>query len=235
MVGHVSLTEPFSLSELRFYLTRAGVGAGAPFGVAEDFAEMAVCVARMGIDPSGLAAAALEALATGDGVPTINVCDDRLVPETGGVISCMFAGGVLYDQLSVRTAPSGLTLGPVDCPLLVAAFMCAMEDGLYVVTWPDGTLVVRDSVPVCMAAHDVPQACNAAAVTMTVRPDGQVPRDVLFDQNALRDACARPSDEGVCMDRASWAVIYEYFERYLVPSSEEARATAAGAGLVDTD
>ena len=33
----------------------------------------------------------------------------------------------------------------------------------------------------------------------------------------------------------SWSVIYSFFKRCLVPSTEESRKSGAGAGLVDTD
>ena len=44
-------TLTLSFNEIGFYLTRAAVGAGAPFGVAEDFANAVKWAVRLGMDP----------------------------------------------------------------------------------------------------------------------------------------------------------------------------------------
>ena len=41
-----------SLNEIMFYFTRAGVGAGLSFGLAEDFGRSSIWLAVSGLDPA---------------------------------------------------------------------------------------------------------------------------------------------------------------------------------------
>ena len=225
-------TPPFSLAELRFYLTRAGVGAGAPFGVAEDFAEAVVFVSRLGFDPSGLAAAALTALATETSASSISYRDGVFSASDGGPLSSVFMGGILCDRLNIQVKPEAIVIKNVESPLLVAAYLCSMPNGLNSVGWGENTVVVQDGRAVSIGGPDI---LTTDCVDPHVHVDARQPETVTYDQKALNDAFDKPLNEGVRLDKTCWETIYTYFHRYLVPSTAEERATAAGAGLVDTD
>ena len=87
---------PMSLNEIGFYFTRAAVGAGAPFGLGEDFAETSRWAAYLGFDPAAAAVPALRGLAGGGSgtALTFRRSENAISVESrdGRILSAIYAG-----------------------------------------------------------------------------------------------------------------------------------------------
>ncbi len=240
---------PLSIAELRFYLTRAAVGCGVPFGVAEDFAEAVVTSARMGLDPAPIALHALTSLdeKKSDWGVSVSRAGDGLIFRPSGRVqySAVYGGCSVVDHLYLMTDSATVEIMDVDEPLLLACYLKSpLLDARHllaswktvggepiIVEFEGGrvtTVYCKDEGTLLMTG---PVDVRITAASHADQPDGAP----LIDRDTLERAYALPLEAGVTVDGSIWAQIYELFRRYLVPSSEEERATAAGAGLVDRD
>ncbi len=108
---------PLSLNEVRFFFTRAAVGAGAPFGIGEDFANASIWLACAGADPAQLAAPALKRLADGASCGRLSISSGsegvHLACAEGEVASAIFAGPAVADWLAVELAKRKITVNCV--------------------------------------------------------------------------------------------------------------------------
>ena len=101
---------PRSLSEIRFYVTRAIVGAGAPFGIAEAAAEAIALMAAEGDCDWPAVANALEALGQGRSTAAPSGSE--------GVMSAFHAGPLLAWGMTVPSGDidnAGLAQRIADC------------------------------------------------------------------------------------------------------------------------
>ena len=238
---------PMSLNEIGFYFTRAAVGAGAPFGLGEDFAETSRWAAYLGFDPAAAAVPALRGLADGGSgicvdIPTVGKCDFRREPR--------------------RPNPVRHLCGPGSCR------PAAGRSGARRRMPP----VARRNRPAAadrrgrgLGRHSCKPDCNVLAVANR-RPDRRrsEPRRRRPDRSGRRRDCSARSCEGrdcpewrrsprhrrssqtrtirlaegrsgavergVVMDGTAWLTVYDYFSKCLVPSTGRSRTAGAGAG-----
>ncbi|WP_416898525.1 MAG: hypothetical protein ACMVY4_01950 [Minwuia sp.] len=128
-------TGPLSLGEIRFRVTRAIVGAGAPFAVAEPVAQAVASMAAGGEDPIPALAAALERLHRAEAGMRPALVDDGLTDLDGKPLSCLFAGPALADLNLTAEA------GSLDDRGLAAAIASAIRTGVLPAPPEDGVRV----------------------------------------------------------------------------------------------
>lgn len=227
----MSLTEPRSASELRFYLTRAGVGAGASYAEAEFLAQAAERLAAEGVDPSGPSVRALENLAAEH--------------EAGTPVrheSALKVCAAVCDQINLawgRSQAGQLDAGSVDEPLLLVSAVAAQcaEVPLVELSFhaPGATLVVS------VIAGSINPDAFAQLEDLDARQHDsswQVAIKVLAQNN---QQMGRQPDwrglfsKGIRMETNAWSRIQSLFHKSLVPSNDQSRLAGAGAGLNDND
>lgn len=243
---------PLSLNEIGFYFTRAAVGAGAPFGIAEDFAESSKWVAYLSFDPAKAAVPALHGLAGGESgmALTLRQTEDlcRIESGDGRILSAIYAGPAVADRLSIAAAGAeerGLSLNKTDQPLLIAASAAAacapathlamswrsrsgepivveLDRGLVTVTGPDEADIA---------------ACGPASVEIVVNGDGgMAPLTSQTATRRLAEGRSAAVECGVAVDGMARSAVFDFFSRCLVPSTGQSRtAGAGGGGLTDND
>ena len=242
-----------SLNELRFFLTRAAAGAGAPFGLGEDFAKAAICLAALGIDPAPAAAAALAGLADGNSGTRLTFAEADGVTILQGEgrrpLSALYAGPALADRLAVAAEDGGgcrMILKQADRPALAAAAVAAAGIGAELaIAWPCGAGAVAAAgiasrcgrlEVLAGGAVDRPGPADLE-VRMAVRRNPAEAADAAADPGGRRlaELCGRIAEEGVTVAAAPWSAVYGHFAKCLVPSSPQSRAAGAGAGFGDND
>lgn len=237
---------PMSLNEIGFYFTRAAVGAGAPFGLGEDFAETSRWAAYLGFDPAAAAVPALRGLAGGgSGIAmTLRREANRISVESGDgrILSAIYAGPVVADRLLVeaaRTSECRLLLDATDQPLLIAAAIasagiCASR---IAVSWQSrnaGRIVVELSHGIATLTGPDAAAIEASGpARVEIVLNGAGSAVALSSQTRmirLTEGRSGAVDRGVVMDGAARSTVYDFFSRCLVPSTGRSRTAGAGAG-----
>jgi hypothetical protein len=231
---------PLSLNEICFYFTRAATGAGAPFGIGEDFAAAAVWLSGQGADPAVLAAAALAGLTEGiSGMRPCEAGDACWQSDDRPALSAIHAGPAAADWLTVEAAQSGrgrLVLRRIDQPALIAAAIAAagVAAERIAVLW-SSAIGERRGVVLAGGSVSLVQGEEWRA------PSPQ-PADVELVLNGpdlpVRTGTARAAavaGEPVAVGDAPWAIIHACFCKSLVPSTNQSRKAGAGAGLTDND
>ncbi len=223
-----------SLNEISFFVTRAAVGAGAPFGVAEDFANAVRWAARCGLDPAVLALASLQQLDRSPQSARIARDGDGVFTGEDG-LSAAFAGTALADFWPL--GGDALTARNVESPLLAAAMLAGGEAVSAVVDWPGARIVVDEGrATVSATGRDALTAPDRVDVSVRATPaDGAAPEGFALSPADLEANAGRLVEQGVDVDGEAWDGIVTLFRRCLVPSNEQSRMSGAGAGLVDTD
>ena len=239
-----------SFNEIMFFFTRAAVGAGLPYGLAEDFGRSSIWIAASGLDPAAFTSNALKSLDEAQSSlcasKTENGTETVLTSSGEKQLSALLAGPSVCDWISVKTADSNknqyFIAKNVDHPFLMAAAVGTLNSGSQEICWQDssGTLYA-----VLTAQHgnwktswdstDIPLMSAAADVTINAaesrlfKAEKWKGKTSYFEKNR-----ERVLETGVQVYEA-WPIIHSFFSRCLVPSTEESRKSGAGAGLVDTD
>ncbi len=240
---------PLSLNEVRFFFTRAAVGAGTPFGLGEDFAKAAIWLASLGSDPASVVAPALRSLANGESdSKTISRQDEtvtRYLSSESKPLSSIYAGPVVADWLGVAAAASKdarVVLENVDQPALIPAYVAAVQinGGLAKITWEstggNATRIEIDSDGVNVFAEKGQMdfiTCGPCDVVVALSR-----KTSSSDSSGTTEvALSRPDivKEGVNVGAEPWAIVFGFFRKCLVPSSDKSRQQGAGAGLTDND
>lgn len=240
---------PLSVNEVRFFFTRAAVGAGVPFGLGEDFSKAAIWLATMGADPAGLAAPALQSLAEGKSDAHIISHSDemsmRFMSNDNKPLSALYTGPSVADQLCVAVANGEnlqLVIENVDQSALLAAYLATAEiEGAAIsVSWtgaigdttrieiaPDGTLT--------FASGGSQNLVAGIPANMEITYSKQNVADRRWQEKQATTPRRDVLEQGVEVGAEPWAVVLEYFRKCLVPSSLESRQQGAGAGMTDND
>lgn len=240
-----------SLNEINFYFTRAAVGAGAPFGIGEEFSEASKCLSYLGIDPARVAISALSGLVSGKSTKGIALGKTDHVTNirsgNGRIISALFAGPVVADRLSIAAISSReqrIRLDDTDQPLLVVGAIIAADIGAsqIEVAW-QSKLGDRVAFKMHGGAVEITGFC-----TRTLDAPAPTPVRIILncERNSrpnsgletllLAQGRSRSVEHGVAVDNASWLELYGFFRESLVPASAESRRSGAGAGqLTDND
>jgi len=237
---------PMSLNEIGFYFTRAAVGAGAPFGLGEDFAETSRWAAYLGLDPAAVAVPALRGLADGgSGIAlTFRREANRISVESGDgrILSAIYAGPVVADRLLVEAARTGecrLLLDATDQPLLIAAAVASADirANRIAMSWQSrtgGRIVVELNYGVAaLTGLDAAAIAAPDPARVEIVLNGGGSTAALSSQTRtirLAEGRSGAVERGVVMDGAARSTVYDFFSRCLVPSTGRSRTTGAGAG-----
>ena len=237
---------PMSLNEIGFYFTRAAVGAGAPFGLGEDFAETSRWAAYLGLDPAAVAVPALRGLADGGSGTALTFRQAENVISVGSgdsrILSAIYAGPVVADRLLVEAARTGecrLLLDATDQPLLIAAAVASADirANRIAMSWQSrtgGRIVVELNYGVAaLTGLDAAAiaAPDPARVEIVLNGGGSAtPSSSQARTVRLAEGRSGAVERGVVMDGAARSTVYDFFSRCLVPSTGRSRTTGAGAG-----
>jgi hypothetical protein len=240
-----------SFNEVMFYFSRAAVGVGLPYGLADDYGRSSIWIAAGGLDPAAFTSSALmshddsqsslSASQTENGRETVLTCSGEKKK-----LSSLLAGPTVCDWISAKDTDSNknqyFSAKNVDHPFLLAAAVGSLNSGSWEISWQDsrGTLYA-----VLTAEHgnwktswdtaDISLMCSAADVTI---------RSVERSEFNANKWNGKKSYSGKNKDRVlqtgvqvyeTWPIIHSFFSRCLVPSTDESRKSGAGAGLVETD
>ena len=243
---------PLSLNEIGFYFTRAAVGAGAPFGIGEDFAETCKRISYLGLDPAAAAVPALRGLADGTSGTALalrrSAAELRIESGDGSILSALYAGPSIADWLSIEAARGetrSLLLDKTDQPLLIAGAIASVDlpTARIAISWRrpgGGHAAVELHRGVAMIAGldgtDI-AALGPAGVEVALNGSGAgAPVSSRTAAKRLADGRADAVEHGVVVDGAAWSTVFEHFARCLVPSTNLSRAAGAGPdGSTDND
>ena len=239
-----------SLNEIMFYFTRAAVGAGLSFGMAEDFGCSSIWIAVSGLDPARITSKTLKSLdedqsslcasQTEIGVKTV------LTPSGGKQLSALFAGPSVCDWILEKEAVSDKTqhfvVEKVDHPFMLAAAVGALKSGNWEICWQDsgGTLsnVLTDqhgNWKTSLERNEIFKQHGPADVSIKSAESSLFSSKKWIDKTTY----SKKNRQGVLESGVplyeAWPTIHKLFSRCLVPSTEESHKSGAGAGLVDTD
>ena len=237
---------PMSLNEIGFYFTRAAVGAGAPFGLGEDFAETSRWAAYLGLDPAAVAVPALRGLADGGSGTALTFRQAENVISVGSgdsrILSAIYAGPVVADRLLVEAARTGecrLLLDATDQPLLIAAAVASADirANRIAMSWQSrtgGRIVVELNYGVAaLTGLDAAAIAAPDPARVEIVLNGGGSTAALSSQTRtirLAEGRSGAVERGVVMDGAARSTVYDFFSRCLVPSTGRSRTTGAGAG-----
>ena len=222
---------PVSLSELRFYASRAALGAGCAQGIAEDLATTAIWLAKKKIDPTRALAHALDHIVneavTAALKKTVAAGNINLLSANGRPCSAIYAGIAASDQLALLPAGAGhsVTIADTDSPLLAAAFAQALNPRHHNMLMQTAAARVNQTVSILTRA-DFPPASPAGNLILKLHAKSAPPAEA---------APAINDHHNIPVSRAGWDGILKHFNNSLVAATEASRLSGAGAGLVDTD
>ena len=239
-----------SFNEIMFFFTRAAVGAGLPYGLAEDFGRSAIWIAAGGLDPAAISANALksldEAQSTISASQTENGAETVLRSSGEKQLSALLAGPSVCDLISASSADSNknqyYSAKNVDHPFMLAAAIGALNSGSWEICWQDSG---GSCYAVLTAQHanwktfwdptDISQMSAAADVTIKSVESSLFKAEKWKGKTSYSEKNRKRVLETGVQVYETWPIIHSFFTRCLVPSTEESRKSGAGAGLVDTD
>ena len=239
-----------SFNEIMFFFTRAAVGAGLPYGLAEDFGRSAIWIAAGGLDPAAISANALksldEAQSTISASQTENRAETVLRSSGEKQLSALLAGPSVCDLISASSADSNknqyYSAKNVDHPFMLAAAIGALNSGSWEICWQDSG---GSCYAVLTAQHanwktfwdptDISQMSAAADVTIKSVESSLFKAEKWKGKTSYSEKNRKRVLETGVQVYETWPIIHSFFTRCLVPSTEESRKSGAGAGLVDTD
>ena len=244
-------TTPLALNEIDFYFTRAAVGAGAPFGIGEDFAEASRYLAYLGLDPARTALPALHGLGRGQSGTslTLRAAGDAIHVGSGDglVLSALYAGPVIADRLSIesgRGMERRLRLDDTDQPLLVLGAVAAasIDAARIALSWPlrnggRAAVELNGGIATIAGSHGAGDTASPGPSPIDIVLNGAAseiaPEHVAT--RSLADGRSRAVRHGVDVDDAARAAVLAFFDKCLVPTTDRSRDAGAGAGLTDND
>lgn len=227
-----------SLNEIEVSVRKASIGAGLPYGIAQETGRAAEWLALAGLPALTICAAALEAsldktTTVGRGTDTgagwtIAPVDDRPL--------CPCHAGVVAADL-INAGSTTIRLGSVSSPVLVVALLATVTDAPGVsVVLGDGddaarVLIVSPKVSL-LRGDDLSTWMSPSDLLIEIAAPTAPSEPVRVYGDA--DDRARVIASGVPTEPAS-DIIARLFARTLVPASDASRERGAGAGRIDTD
>ena len=234
-------TETVSLGEIGFYVTRAGVGVGLPFGIAEDFANAVIWAQRTGIDLARVAFDCLNALDTNPASGRVSFARQGSAQVFTGQsgLSAIFAGPALADfwQLPVDDDCT-LIAKNVDHPILIVGAMATAKAGPAILEWQNVSVHIASDGTAELAATNSMALESAGFFEVLIRePKNEKNALRIYNRSApdLDKESRRAIQQGISVNKDAWEGLVALFRRCLVPSSAQSRTAGAGAGLVETD
>lgn len=227
-----------SLNEIEVSVRKAGIGAGLPYGIAQETGRAAEWLALAGLPALAICAEALEASLerrTAAGRGTDTGAGWTIVPADDRPLCSCHAGVVAADLINAGSTT--IRLVAVASPVLVVALLATVSEAPAVsVALGDGA----GAPAVLVAAPKVSLLGGGDLATWTTPSDLLVElADPTLAPSALRvygdaDSRQRVIASGVPPEAAS-DVIARLFARTLVPASDASRERGAGAGRIDSD
>ena len=238
-----------SFNEIYFYFTRAAAGGGVPFGLAEDFGRAATWIAASGLDPAMMTSKALKEIDCGHSCLTATLKEGKneilITADSGNKLSAIQAGAAVCDLITAHPEipknKQSIIAEKVDCPLLVCAALGVANFDGWEISWP--ATDTQCSVLICDEGSwksswnggIIPEIVDSADVKIFFVNEcedcyGKWEGYTFYSDNNKKKLL----ETGVPI-YDSWSIIYSFFQRCLVPSTEKSRKRGAGAGLVDTD
>ena len=239
-----------SFNEIKFYFTRAAVGGGVPFGLAEDFGCAAIWIAASGLDPTGVAASALKELECGHSCIKATLKEGNkeiiLTAEKRKKLSSIQAGSAACDLILAQfEKPKNIQCiiaEKVDSPFLVCAALGAANCNGWEISWSTkddshySVLICEDgNWKSSWGGSKIPELNDAVDVKIIFVKNSKDYFEKWEGKKFYSENNRKKILETGVPVYDSWSVIYSFFKRCLVPSTEESHKTGAGAGLVDTD
>ena len=239
-----------SLNEIMFYFTRAAVGAGLSFGLAEDFGRSSIWIGASGLDPARITSKTLKSLdeaqsslcASQNEIGAVTV----LTPSGGKQLSALFAGPSVCDWILEKKAVSDKTqhfvVEKVDHPFLIAAAVGALKSGNWEICWQDsgGTLCnvltgQHGNWKTSLEGNENFQQYSPADVSIKSAESSLFSSKKWIEKTTYYEKNRQDVLESGVPLYEAWPIIHKLFSRCLVASTEESHKSGAGAGLVDTD
>ena len=239
-----------SFNEILFYFTRAAVGVGVPYGLAEDFARSSIWIAESGLDPVKISLPALKSLY--DKKSSIQACQTH---DNSGIVlsttenkklSALQGGSSVCDCISLISNKSKVyqkfTIKKVDHPFIIAAALGSNNSGCWEISWKcsNGNLCLvlisqNGNWKTSWQDNNIPEQDSPSDVFI-VSVENDLKNDInrKYQKTYFSNNRKKYLEEGVPV-YGDWSKIHAYFTRVLVPSSEKSRISGAGAGLFDTD
>ena len=239
-----------SFNEIFFYFTRAAIGGGVPFGLAEDFGHAAIWIAASGLDPALITSNALKELDCGHSSMKTTITEGKeeilLTADSGKKLSAIQAGAAVCDLISERTENpkniQSIIAEKVDVPFLVCAALGAAAYDRWEISWSasDDTtcsvLICEDgSWESSWKGRKIPEVIDGVDVKVIFMNNCEDYYEKWDGKTFYSSTNKKKILETGVPVYDSWSDIYSFFKRCLVPSTEESRKSGAGAGLVDTD
>jgi len=207
-----------SLNEIEVLFKKAAVGAGYPFGVAEEIGQAGAWLCAQGQD--GIAAC-LAGIETGLDAPAPTVSDSGTLSFADAhVARC---GPSALDLLLSDDTGGEVRLVNVDAPLLLVGLAGVAADAWatdIAMQFSDGCTVRVGPAGLDMS---VPPPVAGVDVIMELRKAGGTPSD------------RKPPSGGLDVDARLWTEALALAARTYVPASDASRARGAGAGEIDND
>ena len=239
-----------SFNEILFYFTRAAVGVGVPYGLAEDFARSLIWIAESGFDPVKISLPALKSL--DEEKSSIRACQTHdnsgivLSPSENKQLSAIHGGSSVCDCISLISNKSKeyqkFTIKKVDHPFIIAAAVGSNNSGCWEISWKcsNGNLCLvlisqNGNWKTSWQDNNIPEQDSPSDVFI-VSVENDLKNDInrKYQKTYFSNNRKKYLDEGIPIF-CDWQKLYYYFSRVLVPSDEKSRISGAGAGLIDLD
>lgn len=228
-----------SLNEIEVSVRKAAIGAGLPYGIANETGRAAEWLATAGLPALAICAEALEATAekkTAVGSGTDTGAGWTLAPGSDKPLCPCHAGVVAADLLNAGSTT--IRLVSVGSPVLVVALLAAVAQAPSVsVALGNGAeearvLVAAPTVSL-LAGPDLVAWTGPADLTIELSdPDATVSALRVYADPAARETAFA---SGVPHEPEASDIIARLVARTLVPASEASRERGAGAGRIDSD
>jgi len=239
-----------SFNEVMFYFSRAAVGVGLPYGLANVYGRSSIWIAAGGLDPAAFTTNALKSLDQAQSslsvTQTENVAVTVLRSSGEKRLSSLLAGPSVCDWIIAKKMDSNknqyFSAKNVDHPFLLAAAVGALNSGSWEISWNDSGGTIYS---VMTAEHgnwktswdsaDIYLMSGAADVTIRSVERSLFNADKWHGKKSYSEKNrGRVLETGVQVYE-EWPIIHSYFSRCLVPSTVGSHKLGAGAGLVETD
>ena len=239
-----------SFNEVMFYFSRAAVGVGVPYGLADDYGRSSIWIAAGGLDPAVFTSNALKSLdlAQSSLSATQTKNGDETVLRAYGrkKLSSLLAGPSVCDWITSKKVASNknqyFIAKNVDLPFLLSASVGALNYGNWEVSWQDsrGSLysvltAEHGKWKTSWDADDISLMSFATDVTIRSVEKSLFNTDKWNGKKSYSEKNReRVLETGVKVYK-TWPIIYSYFSRCLVTSTVGSRKSGAGAGFVEMD
>ena len=238
-----------SFNEILFYFTRAAVGAGVPYGLAEDFAKSSIVLAVYGFDPAKITYPALKSIDEGKSsikiFQTENYNEILFFPLKSNQMSAIQGGASICDYISLFSKNSVIAkkfiLKNVDCPLIIAAAIGNNNSGNWKVTWKDQNSKIiyfyifkNGDIKTSLQVNKIDNKIFPTDVIVEYAENFNINSEILKNLKKNSKNKKKFLEKGISL-YCNWEKLYSYFSRILVQSDNNSRISGAGAGLIDVD